>query len=59
MPFYFRKECPLNSGYLSNVTDAISLDTWKKTVKRFYDTLVVQFDIEEAWAEQQLKKVTR
>ncbi|EEV8203264.1 TPA: antitermination protein, partial [Escherichia coli] len=23
------------------------------------DTLVVQFDIEEAWAEQQLKKVTR
>ncbi|EEU2901353.1 antitermination protein, partial [Escherichia coli] len=24
-----------------------------------YDTLVVQFDIEEAWAEQQLKKVTR
>ncbi|EFW8847998.1 antitermination protein, partial [Escherichia coli] len=25
----------------------------------FYDTLVVQFDIEEAWAEQQLKKVTR
>ncbi|EFA6123017.1 antitermination protein, partial [Escherichia coli] len=22
-------------------------------------TLVVQFDIEEAWAEQQLKKVTR
>ncbi|EGO7580037.1 antitermination protein, partial [Escherichia coli] len=39
--------------------NAISLDTWKKTVKRFYDTLVVQFDIEEAWAEQQLKKVTR
>ncbi|EEW9040649.1 antitermination protein, partial [Escherichia coli O157] len=44
---------------ICNVTDAISLDTWKKTVKRFYDTLVVQFDIEEAWAEQQLKKVTR
>ncbi|EHW69628.1 hypothetical protein ECDEC10B_2866 [Escherichia coli DEC10B] len=43
---------------ICNVTDAISLDTWKKTVKRFYDTLVVQFDIEEAWAEQQLKKVT-
>ncbi|WP_198599682.1 antitermination protein, partial [Escherichia coli] len=44
---------------ICNVTDAISLDTWKKTVKRFYDRLVVQFDIEEAWAEQQLKKVTR
>ncbi|EJW3448092.1 antitermination protein, partial [Escherichia coli] len=27
--------------------------------KCFYDTLVVRFDIEEAWAEQQLKRVTR
>ncbi|EMU6576086.1 antitermination protein, partial [Escherichia coli] len=25
----------------------------------FYDTLVVRFDIEEAWAERQLKRVTR
>ncbi|HGB9662839.1 antitermination protein, partial [Escherichia coli] len=24
-----------------------------------YDTLVVRFDIEEAWAERQLKRVTR
>ncbi|EFF3704769.1 antitermination protein, partial [Escherichia coli] len=26
---------------------------------RFYDTLVVRFDIEESWAERQLKRVTR
>ena len=25
----------------------------------FYDALVTRFDIEEAWAERQLKKVTR
>ncbi|EFF7948205.1 antitermination protein, partial [Escherichia coli] len=24
-----------------------------------YDTLVVRFDIEESWAERQLKRVTR
>ncbi len=30
-----------------------------KTVKKFYDALVTRFDIEEAWAERQLKKVTR
>ncbi|EFW0106932.1 antitermination protein, partial [Shigella sonnei] len=27
--------------------------------KKFYDALVTRFDIEEAWAERQLKKVTR
>ncbi|EFQ0642776.1 antitermination protein, partial [Shigella sonnei] len=26
---------------------------------KFYDALVTRFDIEEAWAERQLKKVTR
>ncbi|EJG8019558.1 antitermination protein, partial [Escherichia coli] len=44
---------------ICKVTSAITLDTWKKSVKRFYDTLVVRFDIEEAWAERQLKRVTR
>ncbi|HHU1695371.1 TPA: antitermination protein, partial [Escherichia coli] len=28
-------------------------------VKKFYDALVTRFDIEEGWAERQLKKVTR
>ncbi len=41
------------------ITDAITLDTWKKSVKPFYDQLITKFDIEEAWAEQQLKHVTR
>ncbi len=41
------------------ITDAISLDTWKKSVKPFYDQLITKFDIEEAWAEAQLKQITR
>lgn len=41
------------------ITDAISLDTWKKSVKPFYDQLITKFDIEEAWAETQLKQITR
>ncbi|WP_285112835.1 antitermination protein [Leclercia adecarboxylata] len=41
------------------ITDAISLDTWKKSVKPFYDLLITKFDIEEAWAEAQLKQITR
>lgn len=41
------------------ITDAISLDTWKKSVKPFYDQLITKFDIEEAWAEEQLKQITR
>lgn len=43
---------------ISHLTDAITLDTWKKSVKRFYDELITKFDIEEAWADSQLKKVT-
>lgn len=30
------------------ITDVISLDTWKKSVKPFYDQLITKFDIEEA-----------
>lgn len=41
------------------VTDAITVATWEKSVKRFYDQLITKFDIEEAWAEQQLKQITR
>lgn len=41
------------------ITDVISLDTWKKSVKPFYDQLITKFDIEEAWAEIQLKQITR
>lgn len=41
------------------ITDAISLATWEKSVKRFYDQLISKFDIEEAWAEAQLKQITR
>lgn len=41
------------------ITDAISVATWEKSVKRFYDQLITKFDIEEAWAEAQLKQITR
>jgi len=41
------------------ITDAISLDTWKKSAKPFYDQLITKVDIEEAWAEAQLKQITR
>lgn len=41
------------------ITDAISLSTWKKSVKPFYDQLITKFDIEEAWADAQLKQITK
>lgn len=41
------------------ITDAISLDTWKKSVKPFFDQLITKFDIEESWAESQFKAITR
>ncbi|MFU2166538.1 antitermination protein [Lelliottia nimipressuralis] len=41
------------------ITDAITLDTWKKSVKPFYDQLTSKFDIEEAWADEQLKQITK
>ncbi len=44
---------------LREITDAISLDTWKKSVKPFYDQLITKFDIEEAWADAQLKQITK
>ena len=44
---------------ICQLTDAITLDTWKKSVKPFFDQLITKFDIEEAWAESQLKQITR
>lgn len=44
---------------ICQLTDAISLDTWKKSVKPFYDQLIIKFDIEEAWADSQLKAITK
>lgn len=41
------------------LTDAITVATWEKSVKPFYDQLITKFDIEEAWAEAQLKQITR
>ncbi|ATG01275.1 antitermination protein [Lelliottia amnigena] len=44
---------------ICQITDAISLDSWKKSVKPFYDELITKFDIEEAWADAQLKQITK
>ncbi len=44
---------------MCQITDAITLDTWKKSVKPFYDQLITKFDIEEAWADAQLKQITK
>lgn len=41
------------------ITDAITLDTWKKSVKPFYDRLSTKLEIEEEWANSALKKVTQ
>ncbi|MCG7388317.1 antitermination protein [Pantoea sp. ACRSB] len=40
------------------ITDVISLDTWKKSVKLFYETLIGKLEIEESWANAALNKVT-
>lgn len=40
------------------ITDAISLDTWKKTVKPYYDGLSTKLEIEEEWANSALRRVT-
>lgn len=43
---------------ISLITDSISLATWEKSGKRFYETLIVKLDIEESWADASLRKVT-
>lgn len=43
---------------VEGITDAISLDSWKKSVKPFYDGLIGKIEIEESWANASLNKVT-
>ncbi|SKA79375.1 Antitermination protein [Pantoea ananatis] len=43
---------------ICDFTESISLDTWKKSVKPFYDSLIVKLEIEESWANAALNKVT-
>ncbi|WP_262033983.1 antitermination protein [Serratia liquefaciens] len=43
---------------VQQVTDAISLATWEKTVKPFYDGLIRTLECEENHAEQALRRVT-
>lgn len=41
------------------ITEALTLDTWKKSVKPFYDGLSTKLEIEEEWANSALNKVTQ
>lgn len=41
------------------VTDSLTIDTWKKTVKPFYDELIIKLEIEEEYANRVLAKVAR
>lgn len=41
------------------VTDAITLDTWNKSVKKLADFLVAELHKEEEWAEKQLIKASK
>ncbi|MEN4621781.1 antitermination protein [Pantoea agglomerans] len=44
---------------IEGITAAISLDTWKKSVKPFYDGLIGKIEMEESWANAALNQVTR
>lgn len=50
---------PSTTAYqaLTQITDAISLDTWKKSVKPFYDGLISKLEMEQAHAEAVFKRV--
>lgn len=39
-------------------TERLSLDTWKKSVKPFYDQLINKLEAEESWANAALSKAT-
>lgn len=41
------------------VTDAITLDTWNKSVKQLHVFLIAELYREEAWAERQLMNITK
>ncbi|MEL7694947.1 hypothetical protein AABB92_04635 [Pantoea brenneri] len=44
---------------ITDLTDAVSLDTWKKSVKPYYDGLIGKVEMEESWANAALNQVTR
>ncbi|UIL51538.1 antitermination protein [Pantoea agglomerans] len=44
---------------ITGLTDAVSLDTWKKSVKPYYDGLIGKVEMEESWANAALNQVTR
>lgn len=46
-------------GIISRITTEISLDSWHKSVKSFYESLVTKLLTEESWAEKQLKQITK
>ncbi|WP_191923786.1 antitermination protein [Pantoea agglomerans] len=41
------------------ITDAVSLATWDRSGKPFYDQLIGKLEIEESWANSALNQVTR
>ncbi|MGJ0482030.1 antitermination protein [Pantoea agglomerans] len=43
---------------ICTITDAISLATWDRSGKPFYDQLIGKLEIEESWANSSLNKVT-
>lgn len=43
---------------ISCITPSISLDTWKKSVKPFYDEMITHLEIEESMADAALKETT-
>jgi len=43
---------------ISEVTESISLATWDRSGKPFYDQLIVKIEAEESWANASLNKVT-
>lgn len=43
---------------ISAITDCISLATWDRSGKPFYDQLLAKLEIEESWANAALNKVT-
>lgn len=44
---------------VSQVTQALTLDTWNKSVKQLLEFLVAELHREEAWAEKQLTHITK
>ncbi|HDJ1441620.1 TPA: antitermination protein [Serratia rubidaea] len=41
------------------IAESITLDTWKKSVKPFYDEMITRLDIEESFAESALRSTTK